>query len=227
VCVQKEKRAGDIPTSFEQMPRQQTLPDELKELCALCRAGKLFAVQEWIRTGRPYRLPEGHFTTSPLRVAIQTGFHSLVEVLLKAGVPQKEKNEALARAVRDCKLDILELLRECGADVTSIDPAEVFWTRNPGIIRWFIANGMDLERSESIAKAFRDKQREFLGIYMDLRDRVPSARRQATSPFAITQRRGTSNGFHCSSGLVPIRGCRCRVCRGPIGMKSKKTTRPH
>jgi hypothetical protein len=161
------------------MPRRQALPDDLKELCALCRAGKLFAVQEWIRIGRRYRLPEGHFTTSPLLISIQAGFHSLVEVLLKAGVSQEEKNEALVRAVIDRNLDIIELLREYGADVSSIDPDEVFWSRDPAIIRWFIANGMDLESGESIAKAFRDKQREFLGIYMNLRDRIRSARKQA------------------------------------------------
>jgi hypothetical protein len=38
---------------------------------------------------------------------------------------------------------------------------------------------MDLETDQTIAKAFRDKQREFLGIYMGLRDKVPSARKQA------------------------------------------------
>jgi hypothetical protein len=52
------------------MPRQQPLPDELKELCGLCRAGKLFAVQQWIASGRPYRLPVGRFRTFPLRVSI-------------------------------------------------------------------------------------------------------------------------------------------------------------
>ena len=62
------------------MPRREALPDDLKELCSLCRAGKLFAVQEWIEAGKRYRLPEGNFTTSPLRVSIQSGFHSLVGV---------------------------------------------------------------------------------------------------------------------------------------------------
>jgi hypothetical protein len=161
------------------MPRRAALPDDLKELCSLCRAGKLFAVQEWIRIGRRHRLPDGHFTTSPLRISIRSGFHSLVEVLLRAGVSREEKNEALVRALWDRNLDIIKLLREYGADFSAIDPEEVFWSRDPAIIRWFIAKGIDLESTELIAKAFRDKQREFLGIYMDLRDQVPSARKQA------------------------------------------------
>jgi hypothetical protein len=84
----------------------------------------------------------------------------------------------------------VELLTQYGADVNAIDPEEVFWSRHPGIIRWFIANGMDLESSEWIAKAFRDKHREFLGIYMGLRDQVPSARKQA----AMALRRHAEEG---------------------------------
>jgi hypothetical protein len=183
------------------MPRREALPQDLKQLCCLCRGGKLFAVQNWIRAGRRYRLPEGHFTTSPLRISIQSGFHSLVEVLLTAGVSQKEKNEALLRAVSDRNLDIIELLREYGADVSSIDPEEVFWSRDPAIIRWFIANGMDLEGHESIAKAFRDKQREFLGIYMNLRDQIPSARKQAAMALPASRRgRESKMGFTTSLG---------------------------
>src|SRR5947209_1805894 len=125
------------------MPRREALPDDLKELCSLCRAGKLFAVQEWIRAGRRYRLPEGHFTTSPLRISIQRGFHSLVEVLLQAGVRNEERTEALAWAVSGRNLDLIKLLSEYGADIHSIDPEEVFWSRHPAIISWFIENGMD------------------------------------------------------------------------------------
>src|SRR5436190_17352815 len=140
------------------MPSRQALPDDLKELCSLCRTGKLFAVQEWIKSGRRYRLPEGHFTTSPLRISIQSGFHSLVEVLLKAGISQEEKDEAVFRAVWDRNLDVIKLLRDYGADISVIDPEEVFGSRDPAIIRWFVANGMDLESTDLIAKAFRDKQ---------------------------------------------------------------------
>lgn len=113
------------------MPRREALPDDLKELCLLCRAGKLFAVQEWIKSGRRYRLPEGHFTTSPLRISIQTGFHSLVEVLLQAGVSKEEANEALALAVMDRNLNLIKLLSDYDAEIEAIDPEKVFWSRDP------------------------------------------------------------------------------------------------
>jgi hypothetical protein len=161
------------------MPRREALPDDLKKLCSLCRAGKLFAVQEWIKTGRRFQMPAGNFSTSPLRMSIGRGFHSLVEVLLQAGISQDEKDDALALAVSERDVDLVELLAQYGADVRSIETDEVFWSRSPQIIRWFLDHEMDLETNQAIAKAFRDKQREFLGIYMGLRDRVPSARKQA------------------------------------------------
>jgi hypothetical protein len=161
------------------MPRREGLPDDLRELCSLCRAGKLFAVQDWIKTGRRFRLPDGHFTTSPLRTSVQSGFHSLVEILLQAGTSSQETSEALALAVSNRNLGLVELLIQYGAEVNAIDPEHVFWCRHPGIIRCLIENGMDVETEASIAKAFRDKHREFLGIYLHLRDRITSARTQA------------------------------------------------
>jgi len=172
------------------MPRRQALPEDLRQLCSLCRAGKLFAVQDWIKAGQRFRLPDGHFTTSPLGTSVQSGFHSLVEVLLKAGVSSQEANEALALALTDRNLDLAQLLIQYGADVNAVDPEEVFWSRHSGIIRCFIENGMDLESGASIAKAFRDNHREFLGIYLDLRDRIRSARSQAAMALRYHAERG-------------------------------------
>jgi hypothetical protein len=39
------------------------IPDDLREFIALCRAGRLSAVQEWIEAGKRFRNPEGNFTT--------------------------------------------------------------------------------------------------------------------------------------------------------------------
>src|SRR4051794_18474576 len=88
------------PAGFSSgMPRRIALPDDLKELWELCRAGKLFAVQEWIKSGRRSRVPEGNFTTTPLRIVIEREFHSLVEVLLEAGTSREERDEGLSLAV--------------------------------------------------------------------------------------------------------------------------------
>lgn len=164
------------------MPKREKLPDDLKELCALCRAGKLFAVQQWIRAGRRYRMPPGNFATSPIRTAIESGFHSMVEVLLEEdAVDQDEKNDALIKAIDNRNFDLVELLARYGAHVGAVDFDTILWSRHPQIMRWFVANGLDLEcECYPIARAFRFKHREFLGVYMTMRDTVPTVRRQAT-----------------------------------------------
>src|SRR5437660_522536 len=144
------------------MPRtRDKLPDDLKELCALCRSGKLFAVQKWIREGRSCRMPPGSFSTSPIRVSIERRFHSLVEVLLQENVvDQEQKNDALLRAVDGRNLDLIELLVQYGADSRVVDWKTVLWSRHPGILRFFIAHGLDFETDYAIARAFQNKHRE-------------------------------------------------------------------
>src|SRR5215471_11667174 len=111
------------------MSKREKLPDDLKELCGLCRAGKLFAVEQWIREGRASRMPTGNFAISPVRIAIEEGFHSLIEVFLRENIlDQEEKNDALVRAVDHRNLDVVELLAQYGADPNAIDFETVLWS---------------------------------------------------------------------------------------------------
>ena len=172
------------------MPKREALPDDLAEFVGLCRVGKLFAVQEWIRLRKRFRCPDGNFRTTPLRVAVETGFHSLVEVLLQADTDQEEKDWALSHAISSRRLDLIELLVEYGANLGSVAFHEVVHSRHPGIIRWFVERGHDLETGWPIAHAFEQRHREFLGIYMGLRDTLPSARFQASMALRLHAREG-------------------------------------
>jgi ankyrin repeat protein len=170
--------------------KRDPLPNDLKEFVALCRSGKLFAVQQWINSGKSCRWRAGNFGSRPLGVAVEKGFHSLMEVLLRTGVDQDEKDWALSYAVSSRRLDLIELLVEYGADPNSISFDEVICCRHPQIIRWFIEQGVDLETDWPIAQAFKYRHREFLGIYMGLRDTFPSARLQAAMALRIHAREG-------------------------------------
>ncbi|MCW3101146.1 MAG: hypothetical protein JWL77_6764 [Chthonomonadaceae bacterium] len=70
--------------------------DEIAPLLDLCRAGRLFDVQAWIAAGKPVnppaRPPKGARVKAPLDVSLDLGFHSLIEVLLKAGAEQDPPN---------------------------------------------------------------------------------------------------------------------------------------
>lgn len=62
------------------------LPDDFRRLLELIEAAKLFAVQEWIATGKSLSFKEVPGSRRQLiEKSIETGFHSMVEVLLQAG----------------------------------------------------------------------------------------------------------------------------------------------
>ncbi len=90
--------------------------EEIKPLIDLCKAGKLLYVQEWIASGKPVNPPpsvSGYKRKSPLKVAIDLGFHSLVQVLLEGGADINEPRYwPLDDALYKRRLDLVKLLVE-------------------------------------------------------------------------------------------------------------------
>ena len=65
------------------------LRGELRELHRLCKEGKLYEVEDWIRQGRPLQggppaRPHWRYRTA-LEIALETGQHSLTLLLLRNG----------------------------------------------------------------------------------------------------------------------------------------------
>ena len=166
------------------------LPDDIQKLVELCRAGRLFAVQQWIHDGKRFLMPDGNFTTSPFRAALKTGFHSLIEVFLQAGIAQADLDRGLGEAVSARRLDLIELFAAHGANLRTITIDRLIAAREPTIFRWFLSRDLDLETGYPIARALQDRHREFLGIYMDVRDRILSARAQAAMALRVHAREG-------------------------------------
>ncbi len=72
---------------------------EAKELLRLCKTGRLFEIQNWIASGKSICVPADSRTT-PLEVALDTGFHSLVELLVRNERSQELKNDGLQGSPR-------------------------------------------------------------------------------------------------------------------------------
>lgn len=159
------------------MRARPPLPDDIKELMALVRAGRLFDVQRLIAEGKR-TVPPKPYWFSPLRTAIETGFHSMVEILLNAGIDQDEKNTLLNRVVWHSKLGLIQLLVDHGADVHTVAFDSVCFTGNPEIIRFFLDRGLDAVTGDPFAHALRHPKRPFIGIYMQYREKIPELRRQ-------------------------------------------------
>lgn len=149
----------------------------MKELRRLVRDGKLFAVQKWIAESKRISVP-GSPWASPLEVAVETGFHSMVELFLQQGVDQDERDWLLQKVVDASNFELIKLLVEYGADPKSVDFEDVCRTGNPLIMRFFIDLGIDIETNQPFARALCYPKRPHLGIYMRYRKKFPSLKHQ-------------------------------------------------
>ena len=159
------------------MKARPPLPDDIKQLMALVRRGRLFDVQKWIAEGKR-AVPPKPYWFSPLRLAVDIGFHSMVEVLLQAGVEQEEKDYMLNRAVWDGNLDLIQLLVDYGADLHSVDFEDACRTGNPEIMRFFLDRGIDAVTHQPFAHALCNPKRPLLGIFMRYREKMPNLKHQ-------------------------------------------------
>jgi len=157
--------------------------DEIRPLIHLCRTGRLFDVQEWIFQGKPINLPPPEprkaSKKSPLKLSIELGFHSLVQVLLEGGAPVEEpRYSPLQHALEKRRLDIIELLVAHGADIHTIETSEVFETWSNDIVEYFLKRGADVDTGNPLAYALCSKIRPALGLYMRYRERYVSFKNQ-------------------------------------------------
>ncbi len=176
--------------------RRSETYDEIKPLVELCKAGRLFEVQEWIATGNPVEppLPESKKARrhTPLQYAIDFGFHSLVAVLLDGGADIENTSRycPMNHAIAEKRFDIVRLLVDHGVDPTEVDMQTVFYSWDADMMEYFIEHGAEVEKGNPLAAAFTNKIRTALRIFKKYRDRFPSFQEQAN----IALR------YHCKEG---------------------------
>ncbi len=170
--------------------------EELQPLVRMCRTGMLFDVVEWIRTGQPIALPEASSSKArkhnPLRIAVESGFHSIVQVLLQARAPISEGSySALAHAVELRRPDLVALLFEQGASPSQISMRLVVEMWNPEVIDLFIAQGASFTRDNALAWGLMNKIRPALGLVKRFGPSDPAIMQQAD--FALRFHAGEGN----------------------------------
>jgi hypothetical protein len=125
----------------------------------------------WLKAGKPAQYDHRNVRCTPLGIAIDTEFHSMVELLLRNGFQPNPKH--LGMAVRRGKLGLVELLLEHGADVRWVSFGEVVYWPRPEILKLFIERGADTQTGYPIAEALKRSPRAFLGVYKTYIDRFP------------------------------------------------------
>src|SRR5215831_6970948 len=123
---------------------------DLHPLHQMCREGRLYDVERWISEGRPLQLSQEGISKrarpkTALQIALETGQHSLVLLLLKNGYRlDLEKYAPLDLVLESRRWDLFDLLLEWGADLKSADVYAVLETYNVNLYERCRAAGYDL-----------------------------------------------------------------------------------
>lgn len=156
----------------------------LTELASLCRTGRLFDVMEWIEKGKPINLPiDGSVhgrIRSPLHIALEHGFHSLAELLLRSGafVHTDAKHCPMKLSLQMRRFDFVQLLVKYGYDMRRVSMADVFETWNPEIMRFAIELGADCKTDMPLARALSNRIDTAVGVFKQYRGTVESFQEQ-------------------------------------------------
>ena len=165
--------------------RRAETPEDIRPLVELCKIGKLFDVQAWIAAGKPVNPPmptsKRSHPNSPLDIAIDRGFHSLVEVLLQGGAAFETEGYKcpIHDALRMQRFDLAKLLVEHGGNPRSVDVADVCDMRDPEIVEYLVEKGADVETGRPLARALCNRIPPALRILKKYKDRFPSFQEQA------------------------------------------------
>jgi hypothetical protein len=154
---------------------------DAKELVMLCRAGRLYQIERWIADGRTLDVSgaiKGGRQRSLLEIAVEVGFHSLVELIAKHETSQSAKDAALGDAVSSRRLDLVELLLANGANIKAVPLADVLLTWEPRLIHFFLDHGADPLEGRPFAVAFRAKVRTALRPFVDYKRAHPELAEQ-------------------------------------------------
>lgn len=160
------------------MKRNQFQPSEqLAEFLKLINTGQLFRVQAQMGEVNSSVLSDESLPAkfSPLLRAVETGFHSMVEVVLKCGRWGKEPlNQALSVALETKRWDLAELIIDQGASLSEIDFGEVCRTVKPELMEKALRGGADPAARNTFAFALDEiKARPLLRFIRELKDEFP------------------------------------------------------
>ena len=156
------------PTASNAPTSQVLTIEEGKELVRLCRTGRLYEVDAWIALGKSVSVPSA-IRKTPLQVAVEIGFHSLVRLLACNDRDVTNLNQALSEAVALRNLDTVSLLLEHGADLKSVPLADVLLTWEPKLIQLFLDGGADVLEGLPFTVAFCARVRTALHPFINFK----------------------------------------------------------
>jgi len=105
----------------ENLEKKDKKKSGTSELFSLVRKGRLFDVQKWIELEKPV-FDGVKCGKTALSIAVDKGFHSMVDILAAAWPDQKTLNDTLERAASKRQVELVWLLMEKGAKLEGVSP---------------------------------------------------------------------------------------------------------
>ena len=156
------------------METSDTSPASLRKLVT---RGDLESLLIWVRDGKPLRLETKapRRAKSALELAVETGFYSMVRMLLNESIWSDEELEhALHDAVWNRREDMVALLVEKGAPIKGLSFYSVFRSMDSGLINRFLELGLDPCADNAFAKILNEtKAKPLLRFYKEHREKYP------------------------------------------------------
>lgn len=156
------------------METSDTSPASFRELVT---RGDLESLLIWVRDGKPLRLESKprRRGKSALELAVETGFYSMVRMLLNETIWSDEELEhALHDAVWNRREDMVALLVEKGAPIEGISFYCVFRSMDSGLINRFLELGLDPCEDNAFAKILNEtKAKPLLRFFKEHREKYP------------------------------------------------------
>jgi hypothetical protein len=164
----------------------------------MCREGRLYDVERWIRDGKPLQvLPDGIAKgarpRTALQIALETGQHSLASLLLDAGYRlELERRAPLDIALKARRWDLVDLLLERGVDLKTAGVYTLLDTYNVALYERCWAAGYDLTHNHEMASLLGHgtRNRPLLGF----------AKRHRSEDPRIQQELNVALGYHVRAG---------------------------
>jgi hypothetical protein len=155
-----DPRTNPDPTAPRPPARFTSDPDALDELHRLCRDGRLYDVERWIRDGRPLQLAAGapngrrRVVQTALGIALERQDHSLVLLLVANGYDWSEEPiPPLDTALRLRRQDLVDLFLAWGADPRQVSLDALCDTYDSPLYESFRSLGVDFTSGHALAYA--------------------------------------------------------------------------
>ncbi|MCA9444384.1 MAG: ankyrin repeat domain-containing protein [Candidatus Omnitrophica bacterium] len=151
--------------------------DETAELRDYVKRGCLFAVQDWISAQKPlYCKKSGrrHF----LSIAVENGFHSMVQVLASVWPDQESLNAALNQAAENRRVDLVWLLLEHGVDLNSVELFSIAECNDKELLRFFFDRWDEVGDEDGLTEVVLAMPRPLVGLIREYAPRLPNSQLQ-------------------------------------------------